>query len=116
MSPIELIVLWAIFLCSWILFFDDNTTIFWPQKKCQFHVKFSRQENRALILTSPSTPMVQRFWRIGGTMISSPCKTCDRINQSKEGCYKECELLQAIQKIQLSVKEDLKESGTDPLE
>jgi hypothetical protein len=33
MSPIELIVLWAIFLCSWILFFDDNTTIFWPQKK-----------------------------------------------------------------------------------
>jgi hypothetical protein len=46
-------------------------------------------------------------------MISSPCKTCDRINQSKEGCYKECELLQAIQKFQLSVKEDLKESGID---
>jgi len=46
-------------------------------------------------------------------MISSPCKTCDRKNQSKEDCYKECELLQAIQKIQLSVKEDLKESGID---
>jgi hypothetical protein len=47
-------------------------------------------------------------------MISSPCKTCDRKNQSKEDCYKEFELLQAIQKIQLSVKEDLKESGIDP--
>jgi len=63
---------------------------------------------------STSTPSVQRFWRIGGTMISSPCKTCDRKNQSKEDCYKECELLQAIQKIQLSFKENLKELGIDP--
>jgi hypothetical protein len=76
-------------------------------------MRFSRQENRALIFTSTRTPTFQRFWRIGGTMISSPCKTCDRKNQSKEDCYKECELLQAIQKIQLSVKEDLKESGID---
>ena len=105
-----------IFLKWDIIFNDDNnTTIFWPQKSAN-SMRFSRQENRALILTSTSTPTVQRFWRIGGTMISSPCKTCDRINQSKEGCYKECELLQAIQKIQLSVKEDLKESGTDPFE
>jgi hypothetical protein len=60
--------------------------------------------------------MVQMFFRIGDDMISSPCKTCDRNNQSKEDCYKECELLQAIQDIQLSVKEDLKASGIDPSE
>ena len=79
-------------------------------------MRFSRQENRTLILTSTSTPMVQMFWRIGGTMISSPCKTCDRNNKSKDDCYKECELLQAIQDIQLSAKEDLKASGIDPCE
>ena len=56
------------------------------------------------------------FLRIGNTMISSPCKTCDRNNQSKEDCYKECKLLQEIQDIQLSVKEDLKASGIDPYE
>ena len=46
-------------------------------------------------------------------MISSPCKTCHRHNQSKEDCYKDCALLQAIQIIQLSAKEDLLESGVD---
>jgi len=79
-------------------------------------MKFSKQENCALIVTSTSTPTVQMFFRIGDTMISSPCKTCDRNNQPKEDCYKECELLQAIQDIQLSVKEDLKASGIDPSE
>ena len=46
-------------------------------------------------------------------MISSPCKTCHRHNQSKEDCYKDCELLQGIQIIQLSTKKDLLESGVD---
>jgi hypothetical protein len=46
-------------------------------------------------------------------MISSPCKTCHRYDQPKEDCYKDCELLQAIQNIQLSAKEDLLESGAD---
>jgi len=95
-----------------IIFFDDNTTIIWPQKKCQFHEVLKTKGPRTYT-HEYQPPTVQRFWRIGGTMISSPCKTCDRKNQSKEGCYKECELLQAIQKFQLSVKEDLKESGID---
>jgi hypothetical protein len=38
-------------------------------------------------------------------MISSPCKTCHRSGQPKEDCYKNCELLQGIQDIQLSFKE-----------
>ena len=46
-------------------------------------------------------------------MISSPCKTCHRNNQPKEDCYKECELLQAIQDIQLSAKEDPIAPGID---
>lgn len=53
---------------------------------------------------------------LGHTMIYSPCKTCGRNNQSKEDCYKDCELIQAIQDIQLSVKEDLKTSGMDASE
>lgn len=46
-------------------------------------------------------------------MISSPCKTCERHDQPKEDCYKDCELLQAIQIVQLSTKKDLPESGVD---
>lgn len=46
-------------------------------------------------------------------MISSPCKTCHRYDQPKEECIKDCVLLQAIQIIQLSAKEDLPESGVD---
>jgi hypothetical protein len=46
-------------------------------------------------------------------MICSPCKTCHRHDQPKEDCYKDCALLQAIQNIQLSAKEDLLESGAD---
>jgi hypothetical protein len=49
-------------------------------------------------------------------MISSPCKTCHRYDQPKEDCYKNCELLQEIQNIQLSAKEDLIESGVDYFE
>lgn len=49
-------------------------------------------------------------------MISSPCKTCDRSNQSKEDCYKDCELLQTIQDIQLSEKEASITPGIDPSE
>ena len=46
-------------------------------------------------------------------MISSPCKNCHRHDQPKEDCYKDCPLLQAIQSIQISTKEDLQESGVD---
>ncbi len=49
-------------------------------------------------------------------MISSPCKTCDRSHQSKEDCYKNCEVLQTIQEIQLSVKEVSIALGIDPSE
>jgi hypothetical protein len=76
-------------------------------------MRFSRQENRAYTHEYQHADG-SKVLAEGGTMISSPCKTCDRNNQSKEGCYKECELLQAIQKFQLLVKEDLKESGIDP--
>jgi len=32
-----------------------------------------------------------------GAMISSPCATCQKKNQPKEQCSKDCEILQAIQ-------------------
>jgi len=38
-------------------------------------------------------------------MISSPCKTCHRSSQPKEGCYKTCTILQGIQDIHRSFKE-----------
>ena len=46
-------------------------------------------------------------------MISSPCKTCPRNNQSKEECYKDCAILQAIQNIQLASPKDPVASGID---
>jgi len=46
-------------------------------------------------------------------MISSPCKACHKNKQPKEGCYKECKLLQAIQSIQLSANEGHFVSGID---
>lgn len=39
-------------------------------------------------------------------MISSPCKNCPKRNQPKDKCLKECRLLQAIQDIHISIKED----------
>lgn len=30
-------------------------------------------------------------------MIDSPCRTCKRIDQPKDECYRNCELLQKIQ-------------------
>ena len=38
----------------------------------------------------------------GGNMISSPCKSCSKINLPKEKCVKECKLLQAIQDMELT--------------
>lgn len=35
-------------------------------------------------------------------MISSPCKNCPKRNLPKEKCVKECELLQAIQDMELT--------------
>jgi len=49
-------------------------------------------------------------------MISSPCKTCHRINQPKEDCYKKCELLQKIQEAQSTAKDDPTAPGIDCFE
>jgi len=45
MSPIELIVLWATFLCSGIQYFDDNTTILRPQKPVIYGETVEKPEN-----------------------------------------------------------------------
>jgi len=39
-------------------------------------------------------------------MISSPCAKCSKRDLSKDQCIKSCELLQAIQGHQASVKKD----------
>jgi hypothetical protein len=46
-------------------------------------------------------------------MIASPCKTCSRRDQPKENCIKDCELLQALQNIQQTSKEDTLVPGID---
>jgi hypothetical protein len=46
-------------------------------------------------------------------MISSPCKNCHRKNLPKEDCMKDCQILQAIQDIQLSVEKSIVSSGID---
>jgi hypothetical protein len=46
-------------------------------------------------------------------MISSPCKNCDRKNLPKDECAKDCELLQAIQDIQILSKKSSGLSGID---
>ena len=49
-------------------------------------------------------------------MISSPCKNCSRKNLPKDDCAKDCELLQAIQHIQISAEQDCVLSGIDDTE
>jgi len=39
-----------------------------------------------------------------GKMISSPCANCNKKNQPKEACAKECEILQAIQLYHVSIE------------
>ena len=46
-------------------------------------------------------------------MIASPCRNCPKRSQPKENCMKDCELLQAIQDIESSVKEVTPISGID---
>jgi len=46
-------------------------------------------------------------------MISSPCKNCHRKNLPKDDCSKKCELLQAIQDIQVSARKSISFSGID---
>jgi len=41
-----------------------------------------------------------------GIMISSPCATCQKKNQPKENCAKNCEILQAIQYHQVLYAEE----------
>ena len=48
-------------------------------------------------------------------MISSPCRTCKRIDQPKDECYKNCTLLQKIQ-IQLANQESTTAYGSDDSE
>ena len=49
-------------------------------------------------------------------MISSPCKLCDRRDQSKETCYKDCTLLQGVQDIACVAQKDLVAYGIDTAE
>ena len=46
-------------------------------------------------------------------MISSPCKTCDKSNQPKDDCYKQCPLIQEIQEIEISTQMASLISGVD---
>jgi hypothetical protein len=46
-------------------------------------------------------------------MISSPCKTCEKRNQPKEDCYKDCKLIQAIQVVESCANRNLLASGID---
>ena len=49
-------------------------------------------------------------------MISSPCKNCSRKHLPKDDCAKDCEILQAIQLLQLSVEQEFISSGIDDTE
>lgn len=49
-------------------------------------------------------------------MICSPCKNCSRKNLPKDDCAKNCELLQAIQLIQISAEQNRVSSGIDDTE
>jgi hypothetical protein len=46
-------------------------------------------------------------------MISSPCRNCHKKNLPKDECSKKCELLQAIQNIQISARKSISLSGID---
>lgn len=46
-------------------------------------------------------------------MIASPCRNCPRRYQPKEGCIKDCSILQAIQDMQQSSMKDILISGID---
>lgn len=43
---------------------------------------------------------------IGGYyMISSPCSNCFKKNQPKDICSQDCDILQSLQKFQMTIKE-----------
>lgn len=46
-------------------------------------------------------------------MIASPCKNCPKRHEPKGNCMEDCELLQAVQNIQYTLKEDISVSGID---
>ena len=46
-------------------------------------------------------------------MISSPCKNCPRKDLPKEDCAQDCQLLKAIQDIELSAEINSTSSGID---
>jgi hypothetical protein len=46
-------------------------------------------------------------------MISSPCKNCSRRNLPKEKCFKECQLLQSVQDMELTAEKLNDGSGID---
>jgi hypothetical protein len=48
---------------------------------------------------------LQKNKRKGVTMISSPCKDCQKKNFPKDECLKDCQLIQNIQGMQLARKE-----------
>ena len=46
-------------------------------------------------------------------MISSPCKNCSKRNLPKEKCFKECQLLQSVQDMELTAEKINDGSGID---
>lgn len=46
-------------------------------------------------------------------MISSPCKTCPKKDLPKEDCLKDCQLLKAIQDVQMSSEGRYSSIGID---
>jgi len=49
----------------------------------------------------------------GGIMISSPCKNCPRRDLPKKDCIKDCQLLNAIQDLQMVTEESGASSRLD---
>ena len=62
-----------------------------------------KRDCNLLIIDQKLPLMLSKYHLIkGGNMISSPCKSCSKINLPKEKCVKECKLLQAIQDMELT--------------
>jgi hypothetical protein len=49
----------------------------------------------------------------GGIMISSPCKNCPKRDLPKKECAKDCQLLNAVQDLQMAAEEGCVSSRVD---
>jgi hypothetical protein len=46
-------------------------------------------------------------------MISSPCRTCEKKNEPKENCYKDCKIIKAVQEFDRSANRYSPDTGID---